>query len=52
VSFVPVSLLGFVFLAQDGLTFGRLRSLAPAAAAAETAPIAGLPIPPADGGLV
>jgi uncharacterized membrane protein YbhN (UPF0104 family) len=51
VSFIPVSLLGFVFLAQDGLTFGRLRSLAPAAAAAETAPVGGLPIPPADGGL-
>jgi uncharacterized membrane protein YbhN (UPF0104 family) len=51
VSFIPVSLLGFVFLAQDGLTFSRLRSLAPAAAAAESAPVVGLPIPPADGGL-
>jgi len=51
VSFIPVSLLGFVFLAQDGLTFGRLRRLAPAAAAAETAPVVGMPIPPVDGGL-
>jgi hypothetical protein len=33
------------------LTFSRLRSLAPAAAAAESAPVVGLPIPPADGGL-
>ncbi|HEY6358799.1 MAG TPA: lysylphosphatidylglycerol synthase transmembrane domain-containing protein, partial [Vicinamibacterales bacterium] len=51
VSFIPVSLLGFVFLAQDGLTFGRLRRLTPAAAAAETAPVGGMPIPPVDGGL-
>ena len=37
VSFIPISLLGFVFLAQDGLSFGRLRGLAPAAEAAEGA---------------
>jgi uncharacterized membrane protein YbhN (UPF0104 family) len=38
VSFIPISLLGLVFLAQDGLSFGRLRRLAPTAEAAEGAP--------------
>jgi hypothetical protein len=38
VSFLPVTLMGFVFLAQDGLSVARLKSLAPTAAAAEAAP--------------
>jgi uncharacterized membrane protein YbhN (UPF0104 family) len=45
VSFVPVTVVGFVFLAQDGLSVARLKSLAPAAAAAEA------PAAPVDGGL-
>jgi uncharacterized membrane protein YbhN (UPF0104 family) len=48
VSFIPVSILGLVFLAQDGLSVGRLKDLAPAAAAAEAAPS----VVPADGGLL
>ena len=48
VSFVPVSILGLVFIAQDGLSVGRLRNLAPAAAAADVVPGAA----PVDGGLV
>lgn len=51
VSFIPISLLGFVFLAQDGLSVGRLRRLAPLAAAADGAPVVALSGPPADGGL-
>ena len=51
VSFIPISLLGFVFLAQDGLSIGRLRRLAPIAGAADIAPVAALSGPPADGGL-
>jgi uncharacterized protein (TIRG00374 family) len=52
VSFIPISLLGLVFLAQDGLTVGRLRSLAPAAEAAETDPSARPARPSDQGGVV
>ncbi len=36
VSFVPVTILGLTFMSQDGLSLGRLKSLRPAAEAAET----------------
>ena len=51
VSFIPISLMGFVFLAQDGLSFGRLRRLAPVAGTADAAPAVAFSGPPADGGL-
>jgi hypothetical protein len=51
VSFIPISLLGFVFLAQDGLSLGRLRHLAPATGTTETAPAVVFSGPPVDGGL-
>jgi glycosyltransferase 2 family protein len=35
VSFVPISILGLIFMAQDGLTLRSLRRLAPAAEVAE-----------------
>ena len=35
ISFVPVTLLGIVFMAQDGLSLGRMRSLAGLAGAQE-----------------
>lgn len=35
VSFVPISALGLLFMAQDGLTLGSLRRMAPAAEVAE-----------------
>jgi uncharacterized membrane protein YbhN (UPF0104 family) len=35
ISFVPVTLLGIVFMAQEGLTLGRMRRLASDAGAAE-----------------
>jgi uncharacterized protein (TIRG00374 family) len=37
ISFVPVTLLGILFMAQEGLSLGRMRSLASLAGAKETA---------------
>jgi hypothetical protein len=39
VSFIPVSALGLLLMAQDGLTLGGLRRLEPVAEAAEAGPI-------------
>jgi uncharacterized membrane protein YbhN (UPF0104 family) len=36
VSFVPITIVGLVFMGQDGLTLGRLQSLRDTARAAET----------------
>ena len=38
VSFVPVTLLGLLFMSQDGLTLGGLKNLGSTAEAAETLP--------------
>ena len=46
-SFVPVTLLGGLFMMQDGLNLARVRSLGDEARAAESAPGQG-PLPPAE----
>jgi len=37
ISFVPVTLVGILFMAQEGLSLGRMRSLAELAGAKEAA---------------
>jgi uncharacterized membrane protein YbhN (UPF0104 family) len=37
ISFVPVTLIGIVFMAQEGLSLGRMRSLADLAGGKEAA---------------